>query len=468
MNQFEDYLSRITEYVIRDAVVFAKTDEFLEIIALLKRYMQVENIYCVQFDEEKPMDTSNMLYYSEVKLCSISDLNNIKTDIDMILFDCNEAENVENLTKYPTKYMIGRMNSDEDYFAFWEKYREYVQYMYIQQKNLNHTGYEIFEWKKAETDIELSVILPVYNVAAYLPQCIESLIQWKAPYIEYLFIDDGSTDDSSAIISRYSAEDKRIRLIRKENGGCASARNRGLEEAKGRYIGFVDADDYIESNMFYELLKRAFLGNYDYTYCGFREYFEDTKTDIPVTNECLSGDYLSGEYDSDKVSLLVVKTRVAIWRGLYKKSILEKHQIKFYEELKRFDDLPFRVEYLFAARSAVCIPKYLYNYRIGREGQDTVCADDRLYVHFQIFKYLDVYVEKYKDRRLWDILQAVKIQTHAFALKRIEKQYHKKYMQQAKQQIKERAGYIRNVIICLIYAGRENIGWLTKLWFGLS
>lgn len=144
--------------------------------------------------------------------------------------------------------------------------------------------------------------------------------------------------------------------------------------------------------------------------------------------------------------------------------MLDRHHIRFHEELGMFDDLPFRTEYLFVAKSAVCIPEYLYNYRIGRQGQDTSCTDNRLFVHFQIFKLLDNYTAKYKDQMLWDILQAVKIQTHAYGCARIEKKYRRKYEKLARKQLKEHAGYVRNVVICQIYAGRGSIGWLTRLW----
>ena len=226
----------------------------------------------------------------------------------------------------------------------------------------------------------------------------------------------------------------------------------------------MDADDFISNDMFRSLLKRALLGNYDYTYCGYQEYYEDTGQTAPVKSDCLSGRYLLGEYHPVHVRLLAVSTRVAIWRALYKKSVLDRHQIRFHEELRMFDDLPFRTEYLFAAKSAVCIPEYLYNYRIGRQGQDTSCTDNRLFVHFQIFKLLDNYTAKYKDQMLWDILQAVKIQTHAYGCAQIEKKYCRKYEKLAREQLKEHAGYIRNVVICQLYAGRGRIGWLTRLW----
>lgn len=459
MKQFENYLSRGVCSGAKSAIIFPQTEEFLEILSLLEKYTDMEKIYCVLPARTTLTNKDSMLYSYNVEIGNISDFKKREILVDMVLFDYNRSEDVKNLINHRGQSFIGRMNTIEDYFSFWEKYRGNAKHIYIEY------GHEILEWKKMATDIELSVVLPVYNVAAYLPKCIESILKWKAPYVEYIFVDDGSTDESPDIVSQYAAIDKRIRFIQKKNGGCASARNRGIDEAQGRYIGFVDADDFIEKDLFSSFLRRALLGNYDYTYCGYQEYYEDTGEAEPVRNDCLSGGYLLGEYSSGQVFLLAVKTRVAIWRGLYKKALLDKHHIRFHENLRMFDDLPFRIEYLFVAKSAVCIPKYLYNYRVGRKGQDTSCTDSRLFVHFQIFKLLDNYTEKCKDQKLWDILQAVKIQTHAYGCGRIEKRYLKKYEKLAKKQLKEHAGYIRNLMICQIYAGRDNIRWLTRLWF---
>lgn len=458
MKQFENYLSRMPFDGLKSAIIFPNTEEFMKIIPLLIKYTNMEKIYCVLPSITTLTNKDSMLYSYKVEICNIFDIMERRLSVDMLLFDYNRAEDLENLIGCPVRCIMGRMDAEEDYFSFWENQRDSAQHIYVEYKH------EILEWQKTTADTELSVVLPVYNVAAYLPKCIESLIQWKAPYVEYLFIDDGSTDNSAAIISQYAKTDNRICLIQKKNGGCASARNKGIEEAKGRYIGFVDADDFISENMFRSLLKRALLGNYDYTYCGYQEYYEDTGQTAPVITDCLSDRYLLGEYNPAQIRLLAVNTRVAIWRGLYKKSVLDRHRIKFHEELRMFDDLPFRTEYLFAAKSAVCIPEYLYNYRIGRHGQDTSCTDKRLFVHFQIFKLLDKYAEKNKDRMLWDILQAVKIQTHAYGCTQIEKKYRRKYEKLARRQLKEHAGYVRNVMICLLYAGRGSIGWLTRLW----
>ena len=111
----------------------------------------------------------------------------------------------------------------------------------------------------AMTDKELiSVIVPVYNTREYLSRCVRSLCEQTYRELEILLIDDGSTDGSGALCDALAGEDARIRVFHKENGGSSSARNLGLQNARGVFVGFVDSDDWIEYNM-YELLARAML-----------------------------------------------------------------------------------------------------------------------------------------------------------------------------------------------------------------
>lgn len=102
----------------------------------------------------------------------------------------------------------------------------------------------------------ISVIVPVYNIIPYLPRCVESLREQTYRNLEILLIDDGSTDDTPVLCDRLAEGDARIRVFHKENGGPSSARNYGLEQARGEYVGFVDSDDYVDADM-YERLYRA-------------------------------------------------------------------------------------------------------------------------------------------------------------------------------------------------------------------
>lgn len=113
----------------------------------------------------------------------------------------------------------------------------------------------------------LSIIVPVYNVKDYLDKCIESISLQTYENIEILLIDDGSTDGSSKICDLWKAKDSRIRVFHKNNGGLSSARNVGLRECKGEFIGFVDSDDYIDKDM-YELMLNEMKNEVDIVSCG--------------------------------------------------------------------------------------------------------------------------------------------------------------------------------------------------------
>jgi len=109
------------------------------------------------------------------------------------------------------------------------------------------------------SDFLISVIVPVYNIESeYLERCIKSICSQTYRNLDIILVDDGSTDGSGAICDKFATEDARVRVFHKENGGSSSARNLGIKEAKGEYIGFIDSDDYIEPDM-YELLAGAIV-----------------------------------------------------------------------------------------------------------------------------------------------------------------------------------------------------------------
>ena len=110
-------------------------------------------------------------------------------------------------------------------------------------------------------DSLISVIVPVYNIKEYLPRCVKSICAQTYSNLEILLVDDGSTDGTGQLCDELAVSDKRIRVLHKENGGSSSARNMGIENASGKYLGFVDSDDYIEPDM-YEKLYQA-LQRYD-------------------------------------------------------------------------------------------------------------------------------------------------------------------------------------------------------------
>lgn len=133
----------------------------------------------------------------------------------------------------------------------------------------------------------LSVIVPVYNVKPYLSKCINSIISQTYKNIEIILVDDGSTDGSGEICDKYSMHNSRIKVIHKKNGGLASARNAGIDVAKGDFLGFVDSDDWIESDMYEELISGLISSNSKIACCGRVLYYgKNLQKLIYTLNSC--------------------------------------------------------------------------------------------------------------------------------------------------------------------------------------
>lgn len=124
---------------------------------------------------------------------------------------------------------------------------------------------------------QLSVIIPIYNVERYLPQCLDSLINQTLQDIEFILVNDGSTDRSENICQKYAGKDSRIKVFSKPNGGLSDARNFGIKQATATIIGFVDSDDYIDLDMFDLLLKRKRQECAEIAVCGIKMVTNDGK-----------------------------------------------------------------------------------------------------------------------------------------------------------------------------------------------
>ena len=439
------FLNRHSE--IKSVVLLVGKEYSYDSIKILLKNCPIKKVILVGKLLEKKAKEIQRLFERDFLLVSGNDkidfqyikLEDFKCDsLDEECALCPEMYEMEDLKlllstakEWKPRYLLATIQEGHiSAFKIWEVYRDYCEYIQIKTIRLNKE-HIMLDWKK-NNDIELSVIFLLYNVSGYLEECIKSVTAWNAPYIEFLFVNDGSSDNSRDIVLEWAKRDARIKLLDKENGGCASARQFGLQRARGNYIGFIDPDDFIDESMFRKLFRAAMMGSYDVSYCGYNEFYEDTK-EVIQAEDVLGWPYCDGCTDEKKVRELMMFSRVAIWRGIYKRDMIEKNHIHFYTDLRRFDDLPFKVEIFMVARSVVAIPEYLYYYRLSRPGQDVSANDERLYVHFDIFKYLNESIGKTYDARLVDYLQVCKIQTHLFALKKIKPEYRDVYLDRAKK-----------------------------------
>lgn len=162
----------------------------------------------------------------------------------------------------------------------------------------------------------ISIIVPVYNVEKYLDRCVESIVSQTYKNLEIILVDDGSPDNCPALCEEWAEKDRRIKVIHKKNGGVSSARNAGVEGAKGDYIAFVDSDDYIEQGAYEFMINSAVKDDSDILVCSyFADNTDDENTDnalwdVPQSDalsKIACGDYKYG----------------VLWNKLYKKSVAE-------------------------------------------------------------------------------------------------------------------------------------------------
>ena len=167
---------------------------------------------------------------------------------------------------------------------------------------------------------KISVIVPAYNIENYLARTLDSILAQTYTNIEIVVVNDGSKDGTAAIIDRYAARDCRIKAIHKENGGVTSARLRGVAEATGEYIGFVDGDDCISSDMYARLVENAMTHGADISHCGYQMIFPSGRIDYYYnTGRIVEQDNTKGMWDLIEGGFV----EPALWNKLYRRELFE-------------------------------------------------------------------------------------------------------------------------------------------------
>ena len=198
---------------------------------------------------------------------------------------------------------------------------------------------------------KISIIVPAYNAENYIKECIESILNQTLKDIEVIIIDDGSTDNTGVIIDNLCKDDKRVLVIHQNNHGLYATRKIGLSKATGEYIGWVDADDFVDLNMYEMLYENAKLNNSDVCYCDYKWYPKRTKNKEKWFREYL------GIKDVD-----YVERNSQPWNKIVKRELLERLKISDKFE-KCFDEI--YIEVLLEAQNPISISNQLYNYRVA-------------------------------------------------------------------------------------------------------
>jgi glycosyltransferase involved in cell wall biosynthesis len=209
---------------------------------------------------------------------------------------------------------------------------------------------------------KISVIIPVYNASLYLEQCLQSLMNQTFSDIEILAVNDGSTDESLEILEKVAATDSRITVLNTANNGVSYARNLGLQNAKGEYIGFCDADDWIEPQMLEKLFWSMHLNCADVVVCDLSLFQNGSKVRrLGLQNNVIR---VSEHRPALLRQLLQFKFDYGNCNKLYKSSLIRIHRIHFNEGMYLWEDLLFNLQYFQKVERVALVGEALYNYRI--------------------------------------------------------------------------------------------------------
>jgi glycosyltransferase involved in cell wall biosynthesis len=216
---------------------------------------------------------------------------------------------------------------------------------------------------------KVSIIVPVYNTAKYLNQCLTSLIDQTLKDIEIIVVNDGSSDNSLEIIESFQRKDSRIKVISHKNIGLGPTRNVGIKIAKGEYLAFVDSDDYVDTNMYLELYSTAKEKNSDIVVCDFKYEKENNiiTNDIPIPDRVINLNK-TGVDNFFKEFYFTLKIKTASWNKLYRRSLILEQNITFEDNKIIFsEDNLFNLMCFHSCNIITLISKQLYYYRIRSE-----------------------------------------------------------------------------------------------------
>ena len=207
---------------------------------------------------------------------------------------------------------------------------------------------------------EVSVIVPVYNAAEYLGKCVESILDQKYRSLELILVDDGSTDESLDIARKYERLDSRIRVLHKENSGASSARNVGLDCARGKWVLFVDADDWIQDDTLAVIEESP---DSDLIFFGFNEWESGRKKVKRIVDKSYDG---TADIDSALTSLFESSEGYFGFtvNKFYNKDLIDKHHLRFSPNLLIKEDEEFIIRYCKYIDSVFISAATPYNYRI--------------------------------------------------------------------------------------------------------
>ena len=250
---------------------------------------------------------------------------------------------------------------------------------------------------------KLSIVIPVYNVENYIPQCLESILNQSFKDLEVICVNDGSTDNSLSVLQDYKVKYDRIIIIDKKNEGSGIARNAGLSIAKGEYVYYVDGDDWIEDNALEKIIVKADELNTDILIFGGLSYYEGKGKNGGYSADKLPKEYFNKVFSSKDIKKDIFKFPSTAWTKLYRRDFLIKNNIKFQDIKAGQDQLPFFHSMIKAERIAL-LPENIYCYRKNRKGAVTSVKKKKSFSPIYVFYGVE---EMLKSENLLDDYKSI-------------------------------------------------------------
>lgn len=249
---------------------------------------------------------------------------------------------------------------------------------------------------------KISVVVPVYNCEEYLYESINSILNQSFTDFEVICVNDGSTDQSLRILNNLKKEDNRIIIIDKQNGGCGSARNVGIENASGDYIYFFDPDDYVNNTALEKLYENAENNNSDIVLSQIAWYQEGNKINFDKPGFDLDAlftdvDFNRFTFNYSDIKDYVLNSYFAPWTKLYKNSFLKENSFRFEEHIA-FDDVPFHVQTIIESQRISFVPEAFYYYRTNNSGSVNNTSSNAP----DIIRICDIVEEFLKEKSLFE------------------------------------------------------------------
>ncbi|MDS0526537.1 glycosyltransferase [Clostridium sp. SHJSY1] len=295
---------------------------------------------------------------------------------------------------------------------------------------------------EAVNGIKVSVIIPIYNMSKYLNRSIESVKNQTLKDIEIILVNDGSTDDSLDICREYEKIDKRIKVIDKSNGGVSSARNAGIETAIGEYIGFVDPDDWIESEMYENMYGQAKELETDVNICNYR--IENNEQSIPIVldirKEILNRNEIIYNLIANMISSNDLNSNAQVIMGsvcwlIISKELIDKYKFRFIENINFMEDLIFSIQVLLKSNKVSLNEGIYYHYMTNLNSAVSCYREDFIDIEKQVFKIIENIL---KEENIYNILvERMNVRYVGVRINLIANELHKENKKKVSEKIKK-------------------------------